>query len=166
MLEALRDAIIFTLLVIMIFLGNFRAIIAAGFSIPMVFFATMAVIWLMGGELNIVVYTGIILALGMLTDDAVVVLENIERHLDEEKQDLQTAVYQGTKEVLMPVFAGTVATASIMVPLMFVGDFPQRIFRPLIETLIIALLVSWFLVVSRHWKPLMRRIGEAQHTEK
>jgi len=148
MLEALRDAIIYTLLVIMIFLGNFRAIIAAGLSIPMVFFATMAIIWISGGELNIVVYTAIILALGMLTDDAVVVLENIERHLNEEKEDLQTAIIKGTKEVLAPIFAGTIATIAVLFPLMFVGDFPQKIFRPLIETLIIALLVSYFLSIT------------------
>ncbi len=148
MLEALRDAVIYTLIVILFFLGNFRAIIAAGLSIPMVFFATMAIIWLMGGELNIVVYTAIILALGMLTDDAVVVLENIERHLDEEHENLQTAIQKGTKEVLKPVFAGTIATIAIMFPLMFVGDFPQHIFRPLISTLIIALLVSYFLSVT------------------
>ncbi len=148
MLEALRDAIIYTLLVIMIFLGNFRAIIAAGLSIPMVFFATMAIIWLTGGELNIVIYTAIILALGMLTDDAVVVLENIERHLDEEHEDLQTAIVKGTKEVISPVFAGTLATIAVLFPLMFVGDFPQHIFRPLIETLIIALLVSYFLSIT------------------
>ena len=148
MLEALRDAVIYTLLVIMIFLGNFRAIVAAGLSIPMVFFATMAIIWLMGGELNIVIYTAIILALGMLTDDAVVVLENIERHLNEEHEDLQTAVKEGTKEVLKPIFAGTVATIAVMFPLMFVGDFPQHIFRPLISTLIIALLVSYFLSIT------------------
>ncbi len=148
MLEALRDAVIYTLLVILLFLGNFRAIVAAGLSIPMVFFATMAVIWLMGGELNIVIYTAIILALGMLTDDAVVVLENIERHLDEEHENLQTAVVKGTKEVLKPVFAGTIATIAVMFPLMYVGDFPQHIFRPLISTLIIALLVSYFLSVT------------------
>jgi len=148
MLEALRDAIIYTLLVIMIFLGNFRAIVAAGLSIPMVFFATMAIIWLTGGELNIVIYTAIILALGMLTDDAVVVLENIERHLSEEHEDLQTAIFRGTKEVLGPVFAGTIATIAILFPLMFVGGFPEKIFKPLIETLIIALLVSYFLSIT------------------
>jgi multidrug efflux pump subunit AcrB len=148
MLEALRDAVIYTLIVILIFLGNFRAIIAAGISIPMVFFATMAVIWLTGGELNIVIYTAIILALGMLTDDAVVVLENIERHLTQEKEDLQVAIKKGTKEVLSPIFAGTVATIAVLAPLMFVGDFPQKIFRPLIETLIIALLVSYFLSIT------------------
>ena len=148
MLDALKDAIIYTLLVIMLFLGNFRAIIAAGLSIPMVFFTTIAIIWMTGGELNIVIYTAIILALGMLTDDAVVVLENIERHLIETKENLQTAIKNGTKEVISPIFAGTLATIAILFPLMFVGGFPQKIFKPLIETLIIALMVSYFLSIT------------------
>ena len=148
MLEALRDAILFTLLVILVFLGNFRAIIAALASIPMVFFATIAIRWMIGGDLNIVVYTAIILALGMLVDDAVVVLENIERHLKEMKEGLQNAIIHGTKEVVGPVFAGTVATIAIMFPFLFVGDFPQQIFRQLISTLIIALLVSYFLSIT------------------
>ncbi len=147
MLQALRDAILYTLLVLLFFLGNLRAIVAAGLSIPMVFFGTMAVLYLLGGELNIVVYTAIILALGMLVDDAVVVLENIERHLGA-GEELARAIEQGTREVLAPVFAGTVATIVILFPLMFVGDFPQHIFRPLISTLIIALLVSWFLSIT------------------
>jgi len=148
MLSALRDAIIFTLIVVFFFLGNFRAIIAAGFSIPMVFFGTLAVIWLSGGELNIVIYTAIILALGMLTDDAVVVLENVERHLTELGEELNTAVTKGTKEVIAPVFAGTISTIAILFPLMYVGGFPQKIFKPLISTLIIALLFSFFLSIT------------------
>ena len=148
MLDALRDAIIYTLIVIMFFLGNFRAIVAAGLSIPMVFFSTIAIIWLMGGELNIVIYTAIILALGMLTDDAVVVLENIERHLNKGHEKLEDAIKHGTKEVLSPIFAGTIATITILFPLMFVGGFPEKIFKPLIETLIIALFVSWFLSIT------------------
>ncbi len=148
MLDALRDATIFTLLVILLFLGNLRAVTAALASIPMVFFATIAIIWVFGGELNLIIYTAIILALGMLVDDAVVVLENIERHLTEMKEDLQTAIVEGTKEVIAPVFAGTVATIVIMFPLLFAGDFPQQIFRPLISTLIIALLVSYFLSIT------------------
>ncbi|AMC11096.1 acriflavin resistance protein [Lutibacter profundi] len=148
MLDALRDAIIFTLIVVLFFLGNFRAIIAAGLSIPMVFFATMAVIWLTGGELNIVIYTAIILALGMLTDDAVVVLENVERHLNELKEDLETAIIKGTKEVIAPVFAGTISTIAIIFPLMFIGGFPEKIFKPLIFTLIIALVISFFISIT------------------
>jgi multidrug efflux pump subunit AcrB len=148
MLTALRDAIFFTLIVLLFFLGNFRAIIAAGLSIPMVFFATMAVIWLTGGELNLLIYTAIILALGMLTDDAVVVLENVERHLNELNEDLETAIIKGTKEVITPVFAGTISTIAILFPLMYVGGFPQKIFKPLIFTLIIALIISFFISIT------------------
>ncbi|MGQ9847472.1 MAG: efflux RND transporter permease subunit, partial [Bacteroidales bacterium] len=148
MLTALRDAIFYTLLVILFFLGNFRAIIAAALTIPMVFFSTMAVIWLTGGSLNIVIYTAIILALGMLTDNAVVVLENIERHLNELKEDLQKAINLGTKEVIGPIWSGTIATIAIVFPLMFVGGFPEKIFQPLIFTLIIALLISFFLSIT------------------
>ncbi|UOD35058.1 efflux RND transporter permease subunit [Deferribacteraceae bacterium V6Fe1] len=161
MLEALRDAIIFTLIVILLFLGNVRAIVAALISIPMVFFSTLAIIWATGGELNLVIYTAIILALGMLVDDAVVVLENIERHLTELKSDLDTAIVEGTKEVIMPVFAGTVATSIIMIPFLFVGDFPQKIFRPLISTLLIALAVSYFLSITfiPHFSRILYRKG-------
>ena len=148
MLSALRDAIFFTLIVVLLFLGNFRAIIAAGLSIPMVFFSTIAIIWLGGGELNIVIYTAIILALGMLTDDAVVVLENVERHLTVLHENLEIAIRKGTKEVIAPVFAGTVATIAIIFPLMYVGGFPQKIFKPLIMTLIIALVISFFLAIT------------------
>ena len=148
MLEALRDAIIFTLLVILLFLGNFKAIGAAAVSIPMVFFSTIAIIWLMGGELNLVIYTAIILALGMLADDAVVVLENVERHLNELKEDLNTAIVRGTEEVIAPIGAGTLATILVVFPLMFVGGFPEKIFKPLILTLIIAMLVSYFLSIT------------------
>ena len=148
MLTALRDAIFYTLIVILLFLGNWRAIVAAAITIPMVFFSTMAVIWLTGGSLNIVIYTAIILALGMLTDNAVVVLENIERHLNDLKEELETAIIKGTKEVIGPVFSGTIATIAIVLPLMFVGGFPEKIFKPLIFTLIIALLISFFLSIT------------------
>lgn len=156
MLGALREAIFFTLLVILLFLGNIRAIGAAAITIPMVFFSTIAVIWLLGGELNIVIYTAIILALGMLADDAVVVLENVERHLNELKENLETAIINGTKEVISPIFAGTMATILVVFPLMFVGGFPEKIFKPLIFTLIIALLVSFFLSIT--FIPLLLKV--------
>ena len=148
MLVALRDAIFFTLLVILIFLGNFKAIAAATVTIPMVFFSTLAVIWLTGGQLNMVIYTAIILALGMLADDAVVVLENVERHINELGEDLEVAIQKGTKEVIAPIWSGTIATIFVIFPLMFIGGFPEKIFKPMMFTLIIALLVSFFLSIT------------------
>lgn len=148
MIDALRDAVIFVALVILLFLANWRAVVTALISIPLVFLLTLAVLWLMGKELNVLVMTGIILALGMLVDDAVVVLENIERHLGELHEDVQTAVRKGTQEVLFPVFIGTIATAVVIAPLMLVGGFPQQVFSHLVLPVLIAVFVSYFLAVT------------------
>lgn len=148
MVEALRDAILFTSLVILFFLGNWRAVVTALVSIPLVFLATMGILWLLGRELNILVMTGIILALGMLVDDAVVVLENIERHLGELHENVEDAIVHGTREVLGPVFVGTLATAAVISPLMAVGELPQQLFKHLILTVVIAVFVSWFIAIT------------------
>ncbi|MCK7497480.1 MAG: efflux RND transporter permease subunit [Comamonadaceae bacterium] len=157
MLEALRDAIVFVSLVMLVFLANWRAVVTALISIPLVFLLTLAALWLLGQELNMIVMTGIILSLGMLVDDAVVVLENIERHLSELKEDAATAVRKGTEEVLFPVFLGTLATAAVLVPLLFVGEFAALMFSHMVRTVLIAVVVSYFLSVtlipqiSRYW---------------
>ena len=148
MMRALFDAIVFTGLVILLFLGNWRALATALVSVPLVFLITLGVLWLLGRELNILVMTGIILALGVLVDDAVVVLENIERHLEELHEDMATAVRRGTEEVLYPVFVGTLATAAVLTPLMFVGDFPQQVYQHMIFTVVIAVFVSYFVAVT------------------
>ena len=148
MMEALRDAILFTSIVILFFLGNWRAVVTALISIPLVFLITLSVLWLTGKEMNTIVLTAIILALGMLVDDAVVVLENIERHLGELHEDITTAIRKGTEEVLFPVFVGTIATAVVIAPLMFVGDFTEQMFKHLVFPLVIAVLVSYFVAVT------------------
>jgi multidrug efflux pump subunit AcrB len=148
MMEALRDAILFTSLVILFFLGNWRAVATALISIPLVFLITLAVLWLTGKEMNTIVLTAVILALGMLVDDAVVVLENIERHLGELHEDVTIAIRKGTEEVLFPVFVGTLATVVVIAPLMFVGGFTEQMFKHLVFPLIIAVLVSYFVAVT------------------
>lgn len=148
MLEALRDAILFTSLVILFFLGNWRAVVTALVSIPLVFLITLAVLWLTGWEMNTIVLTAVILALGMLVDDAVVVLENIERHLEELHEDVATAIRRGTEEVVFPVFVGTLATAVVIGPLMFVGGFTEQMFKHLVFPLVIAVFASYFVAVT------------------
>lgn len=148
MMEALRDAIIFTSIVILFFLGNWRAVTTALIAIPLVFLITLAALWLTGWEMNTIVLTAVILALGMLVDDAVVVLENIERHLGELHEDITTAIRNGTEEVLFPVFVGTIATVVVIAPLMFVGDFTEAMFKHLVYPLVIAVLVSYFVAVT------------------
>lgn len=155
MLDALRDAIIFTSLVIFVFLADLPLTVIAGMSIPFVYLATIGIMWLLGIGFNIVSLTGIILALGMLVDDAIVILENIKRHHQELGKSAERAAIDGTEEVMLVVFGGTLATAVIMLPLLFVGDFPEKIFRPLAGTLMIAVLVSY--VVSITFIPIVAK---------
>ncbi len=148
MLEALRDAIIMTAIVIFFFLANIRQLFIVGLSIPFVYITTIAIMWLLKMEFNIVTLTAIILALGLLIDDAVVIIENIERHYFELKKSIKNAVIEGTREVLLADLSGTVSTMAMLLPILFVGDYPQRIFRPLCGTLLIALVVSYFISVT------------------
>ena len=148
MMEALRDAILFTSLVILFFIGNWRAVVTALIAIPLVFLVTLAALWLTGWEVNTIVLTAIILALGMLVDDAVVVLENIERHIGQLHEDVPTAIRHGVEEVLFPVFIGTLATAVVIGPLMFVGDFTEEMFQYLVYPLVIAVFVSYFVAIT------------------
>jgi multidrug efflux pump subunit AcrB len=148
MIDALRDAIIFTSLVIFIFLADLPLTIIAGMSIPFVYLSTIGIMWILQIGFNIVSLTGIILALGMLVDDAIVILENIKRHHQELGKSPEQAAIDGTEEVMLVVFGGTIATAVIMMPLLFVGDFPEKIFRPLAGTLIISVLVSYIVSIT------------------
>jgi multidrug efflux pump subunit AcrB len=148
MIESLRDAVVFTLLVIFIFLANVRMLIVSFFSVPVTYLITIGLMWLFGFNFNIVTLTAVILALGMLTDDAVVVLENIERHYFELKKDIWKATVDGTKEIMLAVLSGTYTTVAMLIPIVFIGGYVQHILRPLSLTLIIALLVSYVVAVT------------------
>ena len=148
MIESLRDAIIFTLIVIFLFLANLRMLIVSFFSIPVTYLITIGLMWLFGFNFNIVTLTAVILALGMLTDDAVVVLENIERHYFELKKDIWQATIDGTKEVMLAVLSGTYTTVAMLIPIVFIGGYVQHILRPLSLTLIIALIVSYVVAIT------------------
>lgn len=148
MLEALRDAIIFTAIVIFLFLADLRLTLISAISIPFVYLATIAIMWILHIGFNIVSLTGVILALGMLVDDAIVILENIERHFTQLKETPLDAAINGTKEVMLVIFGGTLATSVVLLPLMFVGGYPAQIFIPLAGTLLIAIIVSYFVSIT------------------
>ncbi len=148
MLEALRDAIIFTLIVIFLFLADVRMLVLALFSIPITYLITIGLMWLFGFNFNVITLTGVILALGMLMDDAVVVLENIERHFFELKKDIFRAAIEGTREVMLAVLSGTYTTIAMLIPIVFIGGYVEHILRPLSLTLIISLIVSFFVSIT------------------
>jgi multidrug efflux pump subunit AcrB len=148
MIHALRDAIIMTIIVIFLFLADLRGMLLAAISIPFTYLLTFAAMWLIGYEFNMVTLTAIIIAVGMLLDDAIVVLENIERHYRETGADVRQAVIGGTEEVMLAIFSGTYATAMVLLPIIYIGGYVQTVLRPLSISLVIALVASYVVSVT------------------
>jgi multidrug efflux pump subunit AcrB len=148
MLDALRDAIIMTVIVIFLFLADLRGMLLAAISIPFTYLLTFAIMWLIGYEFDMVTLTAVIIAVGMLLDDAIVVLENIERHLHEKGADTRQAVVGGTQEVMLAIFSGTYATVMVLLPIIFIGGFVQTVLRPLSISLVVALFASYIISVT------------------
>ncbi len=174
MFESLRDAIIMSTIVVFLFLASFRQILVVLVTIPLVYASTIALMGLFGIDFNVITLTGVILALGLLLDDAVVVMENIERHYKELGKEIHKAVVEGTKEIMFADFSGTVTTMIALTPMLFVGGYPQTIFAPLVSTLLLALLASFIisivavpllsLYILSIQNPLLLKVENAFHT--
>ncbi len=147
MFESLRDAIVMSTIVVFMFLASFRQILVVLVTIPLVYASTIALMWLVGIDFNVVTLTAIILALGLLLDDTVVVMENIERHYRELGKDIHEAVFDGTKEIMFADLSGTITTMLALAPMLFVGGYPQTVFAPLVGTLLLALIASYLISI-------------------
>ncbi len=148
MVDALRDAIIMTITVIFLFLANVRISILAAISIPFTYFLTFAGMYLFGYELNIVTLTAVIVAVGLLLDDAIVVIENIERHYHSLGKPIYRAVVDGLNEILLADWAGTYTTVIVLIPIMFIGGYVQKILRQFTVVLSLALISSYIISVT------------------
>ncbi len=147
MFESLRDAIVMSTIIVFLFLASFRQILVVLVTIPLVYASTVALMWLVGIDFNVVTLTAIILALGLLLDDTVVVMENIERHYRELGKPIQKAVLEGTKEIMFADLSGTITTMIALAPMLFVGGYPQTVFAPLVGTLLLALVASYVISI-------------------
>ena len=147
MVDSLRDAIILTVGVIFIILANMRITFLAAISIPFTYFLTFFGMRLFGFELNIVTLTAIIVAVGLLLDDAIVVIENIDRHMHLGKPPYDAAI-DGTKEIWLADFAGTITTIAVLLPIMFIGGYVQRVLRQFTVVLSLALISSYLISIT------------------
>lgn len=153
MLGALRDAVIMTLLIILLFLGNTRASLITGLSLPFTYLLTFAIMKAIHFEFNMVTLTAVIIAVGLLADDAIIVIENIERHIRETGDSSIASAAKGTRDIFLAAASGTVSVIMVLVPIMFIGGYVQTVLRPLTVTLSIALAAS--LIVSVTIIPLL-----------
>ena len=155
-LHNVRDALIFgaglTIFVVYVFLNSWRSTLITALSLPTSVLAAFIAVWLMGFSLNFMSLLGVSLAIGVLIDDAIVVRENIVRHM-ERGSDRVTAAREGTAEIGLAVAATTFAIVAVFVPVAFMGNGPGQWFKPFALTVVASVIVS--LVISFTLDPML-----------
>ena len=134
-------SIALVVMVIFLFLRNLAATLIAGVTIPLALLGTFAVMYLMGYTLDNLSIMALTIASGFVVDDAIVVLENIERHREQGKSTFEAAL-AGTREVGFTVLSMTISLIAVFIPVLLMGGMVGRLFREFAVTLSAAILVS------------------------
>jgi HAE1 family hydrophobic/amphiphilic exporter-1 len=140
-------------LVVLLFLSNLRSTVIAAISIPTSIVATFGLIWYMDFTLNMMTMLALTLSVGIVIDDAIVVLENIYRFIEEKHEDKFKAAADATQEIGLAVLATTLSLVAIFVPVGFMGGIVGRFMKSFGLTMAFAILVS--LVVSFTLTPML-----------
>ena len=136
-----------TVLVVFLFLNSWRSTVITGLALPVSVLASFVAVWAFGFTLNTMSLLGLSLAIGILIDDAIVVRENIVRHVEMGK-DHYTAALEGTDEIGLAVAATTFSIVVVFVPIAFMGGIAGQWFKPFALTIACSVLVSLFVSFS------------------
>ncbi|TPG92717.1 acriflavine resistance protein B [Pseudomonas caspiana] len=145
-------AVALVILVVFLFLGNFRASLIPTLAVPVSLVGTFAVMYLYGFSLNNLSLMALILATGLVVDDAIVVLENISRHIDKGVPPMKAA-YLGAQEVGFTLLSMNVSLVAVFLSILFMGGIVESLFREFSITLAASIVVS--LVVSLTLTPML-----------
>ncbi|MDH0647714.1 efflux RND transporter permease subunit [Pseudomonas sp. GD03858] len=150
--HTLLIAVVLVILVVYLFLGNLRASLIPSLAVPVSLVGTFAVMYLCGFSLNNLSLMALILATGLVVDDAIVVLENISRHIENGENPMRAA-YKGAKEVGFTLLSMNVSLVAVFVSILFMGGIVRGLFKEFSITLAAAIIVS--LVVSLTLTPML-----------
>ncbi len=145
--ETLVEGALLTVLVVFLFLNSWRSTVITGLALPVSVLAAFVPLYAFGFTLNIMSLMGLSLAIGILIDDAIVVRENIVRHVEMGKDHL-TASHEGTNEIGLAVTATTFSIVAVFVPVGFMPGIAGQFFKPFALTIASAVLVSLFVSFS------------------
>ena len=145
-------AVLMVVLVIFAFLHNLRATVIASLSVPISLIGTCGAMYLLGYSLNNLSLMALTIATGFVVDDAIVMIENISRYIEEGETPMLAAL-KGAKQIGFTIISLTVSLIAVLIPLLFMGDVVGRLFREFAITLAITILIS--AVVSLTLVPMM-----------
>jgi len=159
-------SVILVVLVIFVFLRNLRATIIPSLSVPLSLVGTFGAMYMLGFSINNLSLMALTIATGFVVDDAIVMIENIARYLEEGDSPLQAAL-KGSQQIGFTIVSLTISLIAVLIPLLFMGDVVGRLFREFAITLSVTILIS--AVVSLTLVPmacakLLRRPHEAKES--
>jgi multidrug efflux pump len=146
--KTLAIAIGLVILVIFLFLGSVRATLVPAVTVPVSIVATFTVLLWLGFSVNILTLLALVLAIGLVVDDAIVVLENIHRRMEQYGETRLVAAYRGTRQVAFAVVATTVVLIAVFVPIAFLQGDVGRLFAEFALTMAAAVAFSSFVALS------------------
>src|SRR4051794_28899544 len=141
--EALIAAAL-TAAMVLLFLGNWRSTLIIGLTIPLSILASILVLFALGETLNIMTLGGLALSVGILFDQAIVTIENIERHLHD-GEELNRSILVGAGEIGVPAFVSTLCICIVFVPMFFLTGVARFLFVPMAEAVCFAMIASYIL---------------------
>ena len=150
--KTLGEAVLIVIVVVFLFLGAFRSVLIPVVTIPLSMVGVLFFMQLMGYSLNLLTLLAMVLAIGLVVDDAIVVVENIHRHIEEGKTPLEAAL-QGAREIAMPVVSMTITLAAVYAPIGFLEGLTGALFKEFALTLAGAVVISG--IVALTLSPMM-----------
>lgn len=150
--KTLIEASMIVVLVILLFLGSLRVVAIPIVAIPLSLVTVLFLVWLMGFSINLLTLLAMVIAIGLVVDDAIVVVENVHRHIEEGKQPREAALI-GAREVALPVIAMTLTLVAVYLPIGFLGGLTGVLFSEFALTLAGAVVISG--VIALVLSPMM-----------
>ena len=146
--KTLAEAMALVFLVVFVFLQNWRATLIPFAAVPVSLIGTFAGLHLVGYSINTLTLFGMVLSIGIVVDDAIVVLENVERIMHEQHKDAREAAIQAMHEVTGPVVAIVLTLCAVFVPIAFLGGLTGELYRQFAVTISIAVVISGFVALT------------------
>ena len=142
------EAVLLVIVVVYLFLQNMRATLIPVLAVPVSIVGAFAGMYLLGFSINLLTLFGLILAIGIVVDDAIIVLENVERLMDEKKLSPREAAVQAMVEVSGPVVAVALVLSSVFLPIAFLGGMTGVMYKQFSVTIAVSVLISAFVALT------------------
>ncbi len=162
--KTLLMAVVLVIGVIYLFLGSARATLVPAVTVPVSLIATFIVLYLLGFSINILTLLALVLAIGLVVDDAIVVLENIYRRMELYGETRLVAAYRGTRQVGFAVIATTIVLVAVFVPISFLQGDLGRLFAEFALTMATAVVFSGFVALSLSSMLASKVLGGTERT--